>query len=434
MNLPDTKKVARSCKTLFAGLLWLFLACSDLPAQNPPPVGKTVDSLVLAYPYINTSKNIVNNDSAVLDAFYEKLWELKQGKRDRVTVVQIGDSHIQADFFSGKMRQNLQRQFGNAGRGLVFPYRIAKSNEPTSYKTMSTGTWAYKRNVFADQQLPIGLCGFTVQTADTNSSIVLKVYDQPGLNYGFNKISIFHSKGQSSFQLSVCTEFNCMMAMVPREGEKFVSVVSLDSLMHTVMFNFSAPDSLAKDVSLYGMLLENGKAGVQYNMIGVNGAECADYNASAYFMEQLILLKPDLVIVSLGTNEGFPAGFKQADLQLNMNLLISNLQKNLPESKIMMTTPGDSFRKGRKGRVKNPNMTIVRNTIVDYCNTNTLPYWDLYNVMGGYGSMAKWYVSGLAQKDRLHFTRKGYELQADLFYVALMKGYEKYVSQHHNQQ
>ncbi len=379
------------------------------------------------------AKNVVANDSAVMDAFYEKLWELKQGKRDRVTVVQIGDSHIQADFFSGKMRQNLQRQFGNAGRGLVFPYRIAKSNEPTSYKTSNTGSWTYKRNVFEDQALPIGICGFTVQTADTNASIVLKVYDQPGLNYGFNKMTIFHSKEQSSFQLSVCTEFNCMMAQVPRGGEKFTSVVTLDSLMHTVMFNFAAPDSMAKEISLYGLLLENGKPGVQYNMIGVNGAECSDYNASVYFMEQLVLLKPDLVIVSLGTNEGFAPGFKKDAFQQNMDILIRRLQQNLPESKIMMTTPGDSFKRGKKGRVKNPNMTIVRNTMVDYCNTNTLPFWDLYMVMGGYGSMAKWYVSGMAQKDRLHFTRKGYELQADLFYAALMKGYEKYVSQHHNQ-
>ena len=40
-------------------------------------------------------------------------------------------------------------------------------------------------------------------------------------------------------------------------------------------------------------------------MIGVNGATYDDYNNTEIFFNQLPHLNPDLVIVSLGTNESF---------------------------------------------------------------------------------------------------------------------------------
>jgi len=44
-------------------------------------------------------------------------------------------------------------------------------------------------------------------------------------------------------------------------------------------------------------------------------------------------------------------------------------------------------------------------------------------LMGGYKSMLKWQKAGLANKDRVHFTNKGYVLLGDLMFEALMKSY-----------
>jgi hypothetical protein len=46
--------------------------------------------------------------------------------------------------------------------------------------------------------------------------------------------------------------------------------------------------------------------------------------------------------------------------------------------------------------------------------------------MGGYGAMGKWYAMKLSARDRVHYTGKGYQIQGDLFYNALMAGYENY--------
>jgi lysophospholipase L1-like esterase len=427
-------KTARKIKlqNLLAAFFWLCISCNETIAQQKP-VGKTLDSFLLKYPFVRIDQNKIVNDSLYLNAFYEKLWELKTGKRDRVTIVQIGDSHIQADVFSGTVRKSMQLNFGNAGRGLVFPYRVAKSNGPPSYKSSSSlNNWISKRAVFLNDPLPIGVSGFTIATTDTNAFVQIRVNDEGELDYGFNKLTLFHSKGPGFYDFSVCDEYNCSLGYFDAMlGDSNISSLEFKTPMHTFMLNCMPHDTSGKRAEIYGILLENGKPGVLYNMIGVNGAMYYHYNNSAYFLEQFAYLKPDLIIVSLGTNEGYANGFKPDFIQKNMDSLISKLKQTIPESQFIITTPGDSFKRTRKGYVKNPNMQEARNTVVNYCTVNKLPYWDLFEVMGGFGSMGKWFTTGLAAKDRLHFTNPGYELQGQLLSDAMLKGYENYVLLNH---
>lgn len=54
-----------------------------------------------------------------------------------VSIVHIGDSHIQADISTGTTRELLQYDFGNAGRGLVSPLKMSGTNEPLDYTFQS---------------------------------------------------------------------------------------------------------------------------------------------------------------------------------------------------------------------------------------------------------------------------------------------------------
>ncbi|HEV7232011.1 MAG TPA: GDSL-type esterase/lipase family protein [Bacteroidia bacterium] len=387
-----------------------------------------IDSMVNRYPFIRPDLSIFHNDSSSLSSFYKKLEDLKAGKRDRVNVVHIGDSHLQADFFSGTVRQLLQIEFGNAGRGFVFPYRVARSNEPASYKTSSNVKWESKRNVFPDQSLPIGIGGFTIETKDTNATLSLLVKDQGALDYSFNKFTLFHDKGRGSFGYAVCDDFNCKIGQIDSKKatqNPYVSIQEFNTPMHQMMISCNEGDSCGYS-RIYGMLLENGKPGILYSMIGVNGAEYKHYNLSVHFQEQLSYLEPDLIIISLGTNEGFSGAFDKSEFIRNMDTLVSGVRSRNPKAEILLTTPGDSFKKSKKGRVKNPNMTQVRNAIVDYAEGHGCAWWDLYEIMGGYGSMAKWYAAHISSKDRVHFSGQGYVMQGGLFYKALMKGYTRY--------
>src|SRR5689334_6265925 len=109
-----TGTIIRGWKILLLVSLGI-LGVKDMLAQN------LLD--VPSYSFIDQSKNHLMNDTALKD-FFQKLDELKNGTRDQVVIVQVGDSHVQADFFSSIVRENFQRQFGNAGRGLIFPYKV----------------------------------------------------------------------------------------------------------------------------------------------------------------------------------------------------------------------------------------------------------------------------------------------------------------------
>ncbi len=80
-------------------------------------MGAVVDSIQLP-----ASDSCVN-EYAPLHHFFAGLDSLRAGKDTVITIVQLGDSHIQAGHYSGRMMRLLQQQFGNAGRGWIAPFK-----------------------------------------------------------------------------------------------------------------------------------------------------------------------------------------------------------------------------------------------------------------------------------------------------------------------
>ena len=62
-----------------------------------------------------------------------------------LSVVHIGDSHIQAEIGTSVTRELLQLDFGNAGRGLLSPLRLSGTNQPTDYAIESGSTWTAEK-------------------------------------------------------------------------------------------------------------------------------------------------------------------------------------------------------------------------------------------------------------------------------------------------
>jgi lysophospholipase L1-like esterase len=54
-------------------------------------------------------------------------------------------------------------------------------------------------------------------------------------------------------------------------------------------------------------------------------------------------------------------------------------------------------------------------------------YWDLFEVMGGLNSISIWQEQGLASSDKIHFTNKGYRLNATLLFWAFWEDYETHL-------
>lgn len=376
--------------------------------------------------FLKEQSNIISN-SIALSPFYEKLYQLKKTKKGTVNIVHIGDSHIQADLLTHTVRQLLQKEFGNAGRGFIFPGRLARTNEPQNIYTSSDAVWEAKRIVFADQPLPIGLGASTIRTGQSNAKFIIRTMDSPQLDYRFNKINIFYKKDFTSFNLLLKDSSGNQLAYAgPYTDEKYpnYSSVIFPYPVHQVEFQIIQSLINQNQLTLFGFSLMNNNPGISYHSIGGNGAKFKNYLDAQYFFDQTQALSPDLFIISLGTNEAidYPTIDKQFSNQVEE--FIKKLKKINPDALVVITIPADFYRKRTR---RNPGVESIRSKLMEFVDKNNIACWDLYAAVGGKHSADHWKKNNLLQPDGVHSTRAGYEVQGKMLYEALIKGYNEYV-------
>ncbi len=361
-------------------------------------------------PFVNDGRNVISNKE-YLQPFYNKLMLLKDSQF-QINILHIGDSHLQADFLTQRMRDLFESK---AGRGLIVPCRVAKTNESRMYKTKTYSAWQSRRAVKTDSDLPIGIGGITVQTFDDTASIVLEVKD----NIGFNSIKIFHQNDETAFDLMVTDENGNELKQQDFKESKLPheTIFTANQTIHSVIIQNRKNNYAQWQSIIYGIYVCNSEAGVIYSSVGVNGAEYRHYNDAKFFAEQTQSLNPDLIILSLGTNEAANTKFEEAVFYNQIQNLVNDLQNFNPNARILLTTPADSYRRRKQF---NPIMRRVSETIVSYCKDNNIACWDLYHISGGYKSARFWKKYQLFAKDNLHYNVRGYQLQADLLYQAII--------------
>ena len=137
-------------KTLI--LFLFFTAGINASAQH-----YILDSILLVHVQIihkehNTFAYADSSDS--FRTFFGKLDSLYEGHRKNIQIFHIGGSHIQADFYSNKVREYLRNitLYTHSSRGLIFPYRLAGTNNPLNYNiTGNSALWkGYRSSLSRD--------------------------------------------------------------------------------------------------------------------------------------------------------------------------------------------------------------------------------------------------------------------------------------------
>jgi len=401
-------------------LLSYILAYSTAAAQlipvNDHQIAKT-------YPFFNPANNHISRESG-LDSFFQKLISLKKNKEGTISIVHIGDSHIQADYFTSVIRKGLQQFFGDAGRGLIFPYQLAQSNTPPDITSSSNTTWEFNR--LAHPEIPInsGISGYCIRTNFSGASIELGLKpDDINLTQSFNRLKFFlGSNPLVSWMLRTNTDSSLILI----NGEKSDSMTYPDIVLKHNASSFILSSLLSDSLKeFYGVSLENSEPGIIYHTIGVNGATYNSFNSGSLFWQQLPALQADLYIISLGTNEAQKVGLDRDTFLLQLDTFFSKLKQASPGAAVMVTTTADDFYKRHR---PNKMLKQINSYISSYCNTHKIPLWDLYQITGGHGSAYKWLKRGLMNKDRVHFTNEGYRMQGSLFFNAFSKAYNKFLN------
>jgi hypothetical protein len=295
----------------------LFLFTSMVTQAQIIPANDNI--LAQQYPFVRTVYNRISN-AGNLDSFFKKLYQLKTTNTGVVSIVHIGDSHIQADFFSGILRDGLQDFFGNAGRGLVFPYQLAKSNAPQDISSSSSTNWQFNRLAHPEISIPYGVSGYGLITNAANANISLSLKPEAAELSSFDHLKFFLDSNTTTSWIVQADNNTDPYLLKKEQGDtSLCQQIILDEASSGFLLS-SLPSGRSKE--FYGVSLENSDPGIIYHTLGVNGARYDQYNIASLFWKQLPALKADLYIVSLGTNEAQAASFSETTFSKQLTIFI----------------------------------------------------------------------------------------------------------------
>lgn len=378
------------------------------------------------YPFIHSALNRLSfsNDSSAFKTFAGKLSSLKSGQLNRLSIVHIGGSHVQGGTWSNTFATSFQTYFGTKGGGyFVFPYKIAKTNGQPFAASFTNGKWKRCRGLGKDYCQPLGLCAMNVSTNDSFNYFGVRLTTYAACSNA-NEVRVYHNFNPSfGFMLSDSS----LQHQRTDDAEAGYSSFRFARPLDSVSFVLTKRDTLRKDFVLYGLSLQNDLLpGFYLAGLGANGASSATFLRCTHMVPQLKSLQPDLVILSLGVNDTQSKGFEKDDYIEHYDSLIARIKLANPAALILLTTTTDNF---IRRKTSNKRTISAREAMFELMQKHQVAVWDLFSIMGGYKSMVKWNKAGLAARDKVHFTTKGYAIVGSMMFEAFMTAYTNSLKQ-----
>ena len=386
------------------------------------------------YKFIKSEKNKIEipGDSACLNNFFNKIRKFKDTNEGNINILHIGGSHVQAGTFSNQIRLNFDffNENNLTSRGIIFPFRVAKTNNPLSYSVSYKGVWTSEKNVKRDYSTPLGVTGIAVITSDSTAEISVNLNPKIDEKRWFmdTLILIGYADNDNVIPILKQPDSTYIWGAHNPENSTYTYVFPEKTDSFTVIFNQT--ENAPHRFVLGGFIPKTNSQGIVYHEVGVNGAAVPSYIKCENFEKELALIKPDLVIFGIGINDAVDVNFSSEKFIANYNALIAKIRNDSPDCAFIFITNNDSYRKIkiRRGKYRydvNRNGLTVQKAFYEIARQNCGGVWDQFEIMGGLRSMKEWQEAGLAQKDKIHFTFKGYTLLGNMLFNALTEYYLK---------
>ena len=392
-----------------------------------------------------------------MDKFYEALG---QSHNRPVRVAYFGDSYIEGDILTMDLRAMLQGKFG--GKGVGFVEIACVSSDFRRSVTSRRNNWSryhanekgrgFKANLQSmagSYFIPSGTATYELRCQTNVYGNLLgeaeeaTVFFTPGNGLNIN-YSINGGESQSLFSNGE--------ASAPQTYDEVVEVVDSDSTISykTVTRTVETAQQgvgnvMAKSVSgsisrfnmtvtgghgsrFYGVALDGYKGVVvdNFSMRGSGGQHLSGIPIET--LRSFASVRPyDLIILHYGLNV---ANEKQKDYggyTGQLGKVIDLMKQAYPHASILVVSMGDRDKRGSDGQMH--TMGGVKE-MVSYerkmASDHHVAFWNLYEAMGGDGSLAKMTEKKQANLDYTHINFAGGRHLAELLFDVLMNGKSNY--------
>ena len=366
-------------------------------------------------------------DSSSFERLYAKMDSVLFLGAGHLNIIHIGGSHVQAGTLTRRFRDDLLslRPGLDGGRGLLFPFSAAHTNNPSSFTTTYSGFWKATKNTARTPDKRLGLTGMALSTSEDKAYIqVTAIARDPWLSepkFSFDSVRVLGYSSSAREPLVICATDTLSGRKASNDSSWLFALPAFTDSVKVITRGTG-------EFTLTGLQLISSRPGITVSEIGVNGASLGSYAKCSDLERDLAFLHPDLVIFGIGINDASGPNFSEEDFVNKYKSLIARVHSVAPDCAVLFLTNNDSCRRIRKrGYVTNRNGLVAERAFLRLGADCGAGVWDQFEIMGGLESMRKWEAAGLAQRDKIHFTEAGYEVLGDLLYNALMDRYVEHL-------
>ena len=362
-----------------------------------------------------------------LRAYFNAL-RLTETQCGQARISHYGDSPITNDGITATVRRKLQERFGDGGHGFIL---AGKPWGWYQHDSVALDARGWQSNVMwytrGDTLFGLGGANFIANSPQAFASFATSTTSELGHHVAGFEIYylaqpnggdlLIEVEGQPAQRITTASD-------APRSAFQRVSVTAG---AHQLTLKPAGNGA----VRLFGVVLDSGERGVQYDSLGVNGAFVgllSHYLDEANWREQLQHRQPNLVILAYGANESEYENWPMEQYVQDMREAVRRIRAALPEASIMFVAPMDRGQRGPGGTITTrsmiPKIVAAQRAVAA---ATGCAFFDTFTAMGGAGTVARWRAARplLMGGDYLHPTAEGAEIVGTLLYDALNRAYEK---------
>jgi len=360
--------------------------------------------------------------------FFEQLYALENSKEknEGLRIAYFGDSMTDGDFIVQDIRREFQQKYGGKGVGFVgITSQSAQSRYSVNHKyskNWQTISFLKKTN----PKKPFGIDGQVSFCHNSEvTTLEYRASDLKSCEQLYNPTLYFGKCADENAYINVYAD-NDSVRKIGLANSGYLNTVKLASgSSKKIKIEFHASDS----IPFYGINFGD-KTGVHVDNFSMRGNSGLPLSILSTSLMQKFdqSLQYDLIILQYGANV---LGYGTTDYswyEKKMAIVVEHLKECFPNADILIVSVADKASKVEMEMKTDKAVLPLLNAQKHCAEITGSAFINLYNLMGGEGSMVKWVEEKptLANKDYTHFNSSGSKKIASLIFNEIEKGYSNY--------
>ncbi|MGD1036169.1 MAG: GDSL-type esterase/lipase family protein [Roseiarcus sp.] len=361
----------------------------------------------------------------------------------RLTILQLGDSHTAADYFTGRVRERLQQLFGSGGMAYIVPGKPHLGVRSALFESDASDGWTYETLQKSDETRRFYLSGFNAVARHAGASLSLRA--RGGLAYDRLEVAFLKQPGGGRAEVLVDGEPGGQIDLDGAADQRATLDLQAPPTGAGGFHDIAVRALSDAPVTVTGVEVAREGDGVSYISLGFPGAtvQLLQKLAAENLADELRRLAPDIVVLAFGTNEGFNDALDVGAYTAQYERIVGKLQELRPGLRIVIIGPPDGARSagvcrdsaagrdcpapappsaalegGAQCRLPTPpKLAQVREAQRRLAERVGADFWDWSSVMPGPCGAQVWAAADppLMAHDYVHMTTEGYKKSADRF-------------------